>query len=73
MKNILLQQYLENEDENSHAENCCLLADNFGNESEKFICNANLNYKKRFFCVDNTLSNLANQITKKYLDELRKS
>lgn len=67
----LFQQYEENEDENCHAENCCLLADNFGDESEQFICNANLKYKNMFGCVDHGLSQNAYSVTKKYLDKLR--
>lgn len=69
----LLEQYLENEENNCHAENCCLLADNFGDESEKWICRANLDYKKRFGCVSYGLSNEAYQVTKKYLDKLRQN
>jgi hypothetical protein len=68
--NKLLKEYLQNEENNCHAENCVLLAENFGTESEKFICYANLNYKNRFFNVDCCLSSAAHQATKQYVKKL---
>jgi hypothetical protein len=68
---LLRKKYLANEDSNRHAENFCLLANKFGDESEKFICNANLNFKKRFNYVDSDLSRAAYQAANKYYQNIK--
>ena len=40
----ILEEYLENEDNNFHAENYVLLADTFGTEAEQYLAHQNLNY-----------------------------
>lgn len=67
----LLAQYNENEANNDHSENYSLLANNFGDESEKFICNANINFRDRFGYASHELSSLAHQCTKKYITLLQ--
>lgn len=68
---LLRKKYLANEENNCHAENFCLLANAFGDEQEKFICNANLNFKKRFNYVDADLSAAAYRAANKYYQNIK--
>jgi hypothetical protein len=69
--NTLLEKYTENEENNDHAVNFCLLADNFGDESDMFICSANLNFRNKFGYASHDLSAAAYQCTKKYIALLK--
>ena len=64
------KEYLENEDSNDHAGNCCLLAEAFGNESERFICEANLSFRNRFGYANHHFSQAAYYATKVYIPNI---
>lgn len=69
--NDIKVQYKFNEENNNHAENCCLLADNFGTEAEKFLCNANLNFRKRFGYAEQQLRSRAHEETRRYISKIK--
>jgi len=64
------KEYLENEESNAHAENCCLLANHFGNEQERYICNANLAFRNRYGYANHYFSQAAYYATKVYIPNI---
>ncbi len=62
--------YDANEEINGHAENCCLLAEHFGTDAEKFVCDANLKFRDKFGFANSGLSNQAYLETSKYLSQI---
>lgn len=67
----LKQTYRENEENNLHAENCVLLADNFGTLADQAIAHLNLSTRDRQGYVDIGLSNEANERTRGYQKHLK--